>query len=124
MNDLVTPGSFAPLTNAQRFGRRPDWNTDRGYALFTLYGRLKPGVSLQRVEAEMAPIMEGLAREFPASNFNRIYVVKPLVTAVVGEELARGRVERGRPEVAVEGAGGVTEGWHRSWLQRGRLALV
>lgn len=52
---------------------------------FEGFMRLKPGVTLQRAEAEMAPIMEGLAREFPASNFNRIYVVKPLVTAVVGD---------------------------------------
>ncbi len=52
---------------------------------FEGFMRLKPGVTLERAEAEMAPIMEGLAREFPASNFNRIYVTKPLVTAVVGD---------------------------------------
>jgi putative ABC transport system permease protein len=52
---------------------------------FEGFMRLKPGVSLQRAEAEMAPIMEQLGKEFPASNFNRIYVTKPLVTAVVGD---------------------------------------
>jgi putative ABC transport system permease protein len=52
---------------------------------FEGFMRLKPGVTLQRAEAEMAPIMAGLARDFPAANFNRIYVTKPLVTAVVGD---------------------------------------
>ena len=52
---------------------------------FEGFMRLKPGVTLERADAEMAPIMEGLARDFPASNLNRIYVTKPLVTAVVGD---------------------------------------
>ena len=52
---------------------------------FEGFMRLKPGVTLRRAEAEMAPVMEGLGRDFPASDRNRIYVTKPLVTAVVGD---------------------------------------
>jgi putative ABC transport system permease protein len=47
--------------------------------------RLKPGVTLDRANAEMAPVMLGLARDFPASDLNRAYVTKPLVASVVGD---------------------------------------
>ena len=47
--------------------------------------RLKPGSTLERASAEMASVMAGLARDFPASDFNRAYVTKPLVASVVGD---------------------------------------
>ena len=47
--------------------------------------RLKPGTPLQRADAEMAPIMKQLERDFPEANKSRIYVTKPLVEAVVGD---------------------------------------
>jgi putative ABC transport system permease protein len=47
--------------------------------------RLKPGVNLERANAEMASVMAGLARDFPASDLNRAYVTKPLVASVVGD---------------------------------------
>jgi putative ABC transport system permease protein len=47
--------------------------------------RLKPGATLERANAEMAPIMKGLERDFPASDLNRVYVTKALVAQVVGD---------------------------------------
>jgi hypothetical protein len=47
--------------------------------------RLKPGITQERANAEMASVMQGLARDFPASDFNRAYVTKPLVASVVGD---------------------------------------
>jgi putative ABC transport system permease protein len=47
--------------------------------------RLKPGVSLDRANAEMASVMAGLARDFPTSDLNRAYVTRPLVASVVGD---------------------------------------
>jgi putative ABC transport system permease protein len=47
--------------------------------------RLKPGATLERANAEMAPIMNGLAREFPQADRNRAYVTKSLVASVVGD---------------------------------------
>jgi putative ABC transport system permease protein len=47
--------------------------------------RLKPRVPLERANAEMASIMKGLSRDFPAADANRAYVTKPLVNAVVGD---------------------------------------
>jgi putative ABC transport system permease protein len=52
---------------------------------FDGFMRLKPGVALERANAEMASIMKGLARDFPTADFNRAYVTKPLVASVVGD---------------------------------------
>ena len=47
--------------------------------------RLKHGASIQRAESEMKQVMAGLANDFPASDQNRVYVVKPLVEQIVGD---------------------------------------
>jgi len=52
---------------------------------FDGFMRLKPGVTLKAADAEMAPIMAQLARDFPQSDMNRAYVTKPLVDSVVGD---------------------------------------
>ena len=52
---------------------------------FDGFMRLKPGVTLQRANSEMASVMSGLSRDFPTSDLNRAYVTKPLVAAVVGD---------------------------------------
>jgi len=52
---------------------------------FDGFMRLKPGITLDRANAEMASVMQGLARDFPASDFNRAYVTNPLVASVVGD---------------------------------------
>ena len=49
------------------------------------YMRLKPGVSIERAQSEMAGVMAGVARDFPASATNRVYVVKPMVDQIVGD---------------------------------------
>ena len=47
--------------------------------------RLRPGTTIERAKAGMASVMDGLARDFPASDRNRAYVVKPLVESIVGD---------------------------------------
>jgi putative ABC transport system permease protein len=47
--------------------------------------RLQPGISIDRVRAEMASVMSGLARDFPASDSGREYVVQPLLNQIVGD---------------------------------------
>ncbi|HEX7778705.1 MAG TPA: ABC transporter permease, partial [Vicinamibacterales bacterium] len=49
------------------------------------YMRLKPGTSIDRARSEMAGVMAGLARDFPASAKSRAYVVRPLVESIVGD---------------------------------------
>lgn len=52
---------------------------------FDGFMRLKPGARIEPANAEMASVMAGLAKEFPASDLNRAYVTKPLVSSVVGD---------------------------------------
>ena len=47
--------------------------------------RLKHNVTIDRAKGEMATVMDGLARDFPSSDRNRIYVPSPLVSSIVGD---------------------------------------
>src|SRR5947209_2879933 len=59
---------WVPAMMAQKFGRRADWQTDRGYALFRLYGRLKPGVTVAQAEADLNSVAGALAQLYPGDN--------------------------------------------------------
>ena len=76
--DFDTPHN-ADFWFAQRLGK------DDINHFFDGFMRLKPGTPLERANAEMAPIMSQLGRDFPQANMNRIYVTKPLVASVVGD---------------------------------------
>jgi putative ABC transport system permease protein len=52
---------------------------------FDGFMRLRPGARIERAGGEMASVMAGLAKEFPASDMNRAYVTRPLVSSVVGD---------------------------------------
>jgi putative ABC transport system permease protein len=56
---------------------------------FDGYMRLNPGATLQRANAEMAPIMRRLERDFPQADLNRIYVTKPRGAARAREMAVR-----------------------------------
>jgi putative ABC transport system permease protein len=60
---------------------------------FEGFMRVKPGANMERVKTEMATVMAGVARDFPPSADNRVYVVRPLVESIVGE-LGRADVPR------------------------------
>jgi predicted permease len=59
---------WAPLMMSQKFGRRAEWQTDRGYALFNLYGRLKPGLTMAQAETDLNLVAEALAQRYPKEN--------------------------------------------------------
>jgi putative ABC transport system permease protein len=52
---------------------------------FEGFMRVKPGTTVERARSEMEGVMAGVARDFPASATNRVYVVRPLVESIVGE---------------------------------------
>ena len=56
---------WVPVMMAQKFGRRADWQTDRGSALFRLYGRLKPGVTLAQAEIDLNSVAGTLGQLYP-----------------------------------------------------------
>jgi len=59
---------WAPAMMAQKFGRRAEWQTDRSYALFNLYGRLRPGLTMAQAEADLNLVADGLAKLYPRDN--------------------------------------------------------
>ncbi|HEX8337472.1 MAG TPA: ABC transporter permease, partial [Pyrinomonadaceae bacterium] len=61
-------GYWVPLMMAQKFSRRAEWMTDRGYETVSLYGRLKPGVGMRQAEADLNLVVENLARLYPEHN--------------------------------------------------------
>jgi predicted permease len=52
---------------------------------FEGFMRVKPGTTIERARSEMEGVMAGVARDFPPSADNRVYVVRPLVDSIVGE---------------------------------------
>ncbi|MEW6736165.1 MAG: ABC transporter permease, partial [Acidobacteriota bacterium] len=59
---------WAPLMMAQQFGRRTEWKTDRSYALFNLYGRLKPSLTIAQAEMDLNLVANNLAQLYPKDN--------------------------------------------------------
>jgi putative ABC transport system permease protein len=47
--------------------------------------RVKPGTTLERLRSELAVVMQGLARDFPAGEKGRDFVAEPLITSIVGD---------------------------------------
>src|SRR5262249_33667971 len=61
------PDSFwVPAMMAQKFGRRAEWQTDRSYALFNLYGRLRPGLTMAQAEVDLNLVADSLAKLYPS----------------------------------------------------------
>ena len=61
-------GFWAPLSMSQKFGRRAEWEADRGYAVLSLYGRLRPGVTIGQAEADLNLAADNLAKLHPLEN--------------------------------------------------------
>jgi putative ABC transport system permease protein len=59
----------------------------RSAYIFQGVGRLKPGVSLEAANADMAAVADGLAREFPGTNKGRSVTLEPMHDALIGTEL-------------------------------------
>jgi predicted permease len=59
---------FVPSMMAHTFGRRVEWNTDRSYATFKVYGRLKPGVKMAQAETDLNSVAASLAQLYPTEN--------------------------------------------------------
>lgn len=59
---------WVPLMMGQRFGRRTTWNTDRTHALFKLYGRLKPGITMAQTESDLNQVAGALGQLYPREN--------------------------------------------------------
>jgi putative ABC transport system permease protein len=62
-------------------------NFSRGLKYLNAIGRLKPGVSVDAAQADLAVIADSLARAYPNTNTGWSVTVEPLRNAVMGREL-------------------------------------
>jgi len=60
----------------------PDWSTDRSTALFSVIGRLAPGVSAESARGDVQAVLERLSRDFrPAERFARVDIAPGTLAA-------------------------------------------
>src|SRR5262249_30998307 len=57
---------------------------DVGHGLNAIL-RVKPGTTLERLRSELAVVLTGLGRDFPAADAGREFVVEPLMSSIVGD---------------------------------------
>src|SRR5262249_54816940 len=62
-------------------------SANRDFHFLSVYGRLRPGVSLTAARAEMDGIEARIARDFPASNKDCGVTIDLLVERIVGQQL-------------------------------------
>jgi putative ABC transport system permease protein len=60
------------------------WTENIGHA-YDGYIRLRPGVKAETVQAALGPMWDALGRKYPDQAKDRIFVFRPLLTAIVGD---------------------------------------
>jgi predicted permease len=71
------PDFYVPeVMSAQIIGDSGGLLTHRDYRSFTIYGRLKAGVSVAQAQAEMNVIMSALERQYPDTNKDTVAIVR------------------------------------------------
>ena len=86
----IVPGSFRLLGQTSIWAMRPSLNLPpnmRGAYLWQAVGRMKPGVSLEAAQADVAMVADSLGREFPQTNRGRSVTLEPLHDSMVGTDL-------------------------------------
>jgi predicted permease len=90
VNAIFGPDLWIPATMAERFLPNEMQNafSDRSKAILVGVGRLKPGVTQARAQANMATLALALASEYPATNEGHTAIVRPIRDAVFGSAMS------------------------------------
>ncbi|HEX8140381.1 MAG TPA: ABC transporter permease [Pyrinomonadaceae bacterium] len=85
-SELWIPGSRGSAVSPSLAAQFPESNlsTERDIHIYSVIGRLKPGVTLGQAQAEVATIAERLARDYPETNRGLGVNVIPLHEQIVG----------------------------------------
>ncbi len=59
---------WVPLMMSAKLGTGGDWDTNRSWGRFNLIGRLKPGVTMARAEADLNLLADAMAQQYPNNN--------------------------------------------------------
>ncbi|MGC4085407.1 MAG: ABC transporter permease [Vicinamibacterales bacterium] len=85
----IVPNSFELLNKADVWTLLPRAQTVESRRLhsFDVIARVKPGVTLDQVRADMANVADGIARAWPQTNKDWAVSVEPLQQAIISDEL-------------------------------------
>ncbi len=68
---------------------RADPNGERDNHLYSVFGKMKPGVTIKQARATLAGVAQSLARQYPASNDGWTITINPFFDWVVPQESRR-----------------------------------
>jgi len=83
LDTMVAADIWVPMAMYRHLYPYPAWVESRRALLFPVVGRLKPGVSLEQAEANLATIASQLEREYPLDNEGRRIKLTPLSEATI-----------------------------------------
>lgn len=86
----VVPASFQLVGQSSIWGMRSITGAPeraRGAYVFSAVGRLKPGVTKEAAEADLANVARGLAGEYPQTNAGRGVALEPIHDSIIGGDL-------------------------------------
>lgn len=80
VNGIFGPDFWIPAAMAEQLlpNEMKGVLTDRSKTVFQAVGRLKPGMTQEQAQADMATLASGLAREFPAADEGQTATVRPV----------------------------------------------
>jgi predicted permease len=87
LNELIAADVWVPMMMYQQVYPNAAWVNQRRFLLFSVVGRLKPGVSLQQAEAGMQSIAQDLERQYPKDNEGRRVKLMPVSEAAIGHQI-------------------------------------
>lgn len=84
VNAIFGPDLWIPASMAEQFMpyEMRDALTERSKAMFLCVGRLKPGVSREQAQANVATVAAALSRQYPEANEGRSATVRPIRDAI------------------------------------------
>ena len=86
INELYGADLWIPMAMYPQVFPAPSWVNQRRAAVFSVVGRLKPGVTQARAQGEMQSLASELAREYPRENTGRTVSLSPISEAVISAQ--------------------------------------
>ena len=83
LNELTAADVWVPMMMYQQVYPNAAWVNQRRFLLFSVVGRLKPGVGLQQAEAGMQTIAQDLERQYPQDNQARSVKLTSVAQAAI-----------------------------------------
>jgi hypothetical protein len=87
LNELAAADVWVPMMMYRQAYPNADWVYQRRFLLFSVVGRLKPGVGLQQAEAGMQSIAQDLERQYPQDNQGRRVKLTLVLEAAISPQM-------------------------------------